>query len=258
MGTVRGKLQSNEGASLALSLLFFVICAAIGSAIITAATASAGRMKNITTGDQNRYNVKSAVNLLKAELTQGSYQITYTIENGKIISAVDSDYNKDISTLADVRNRIARQVLEDERVQTYLLRLLPSGGQGTGGSGTDILPKSRFSPEAFQNTTNSCYRTLSFDDGGVDLDSDTAGPAKARISMQSDCTMTVKVSTSKDTVDWGKEDQIDVKEVITPFVKVRYQSVLAGNLAGGSADNLTGGSTETVDQIIVKVTWSEN
>ena len=61
---LKRKLNNNEGASLMVALLFFVMCATIGSIILAAATASSGRVKNLKADDQAYYVNSSAVNLL--------------------------------------------------------------------------------------------------------------------------------------------------------------------------------------------------
>lgn len=54
------KLGNNEGASLMVALLFFVMCATIGSIILAAATVSSGRLKNLMESDQRYLAVTSA------------------------------------------------------------------------------------------------------------------------------------------------------------------------------------------------------
>ena len=58
------KLRSDRGASLMMALLLFLVCAVIGTAVLTAGTAASGRMSNIAVMDQRYYSVNSAVNLL--------------------------------------------------------------------------------------------------------------------------------------------------------------------------------------------------
>ena len=63
------KIKSNKGASLSMSLLLFLVCAAIGAIVLTAATASAGRLSSLAEMDQRYYSVSSAVQLLEKQLT---------------------------------------------------------------------------------------------------------------------------------------------------------------------------------------------
>lgn len=58
------KLHSNEGASLMVALLFFVMAATIGSIILAAATASSGRLAGLVEQDQTYFAASSAANLM--------------------------------------------------------------------------------------------------------------------------------------------------------------------------------------------------
>ena len=58
------KLKSSRGASLMMALLLFLVCAVVGSAVLTAGTAASGRMAKIAESDQRYYSVNSAANLL--------------------------------------------------------------------------------------------------------------------------------------------------------------------------------------------------
>ena len=86
---LKRKLNSNEGASLMVALLFFVMCATIGSVILAAATASAGRLKNLEKEDQTYYVTSSAAEAV-SELIAGKddnpgnkirFRVTYDREN---------------------------------------------------------------------------------------------------------------------------------------------------------------------------------
>ena len=59
------KLRSQTGASITYALLLFLVCAVLCSVIITAATASSGRMSKMAETDQRYYAVTSAAELLK-------------------------------------------------------------------------------------------------------------------------------------------------------------------------------------------------
>lgn len=62
------KLHSESGASLAVALLFFIVCAIVGSIVLTAATASMGRISAMGKDQENKYAVQSAANVLVNEL----------------------------------------------------------------------------------------------------------------------------------------------------------------------------------------------
>jgi len=62
------KLRSRTGASITFALLLFLVCAVLCSVIITAATASSGRMSQIAETDQRYYAVSSAAELLQKQI----------------------------------------------------------------------------------------------------------------------------------------------------------------------------------------------
>ena len=68
MGKVLRKLQSNNGATLMLALLFFIVCAVTGSMILVSATASSGRLEGMSKQDQNYYAVSSAARFFEKTL----------------------------------------------------------------------------------------------------------------------------------------------------------------------------------------------
>ena len=64
MRKVQEKLKSDSGVSLMLSLMLFLVCAVIGSAVLVAGTAASGRMAKIAEMDERYYSVNSAASLL--------------------------------------------------------------------------------------------------------------------------------------------------------------------------------------------------
>lgn len=77
MTNVRQKLNSDRGASFVIALVFFLLCLTVGSIILTAATASIGRVDRIS-GEQRAYfAVRSAAELLRDEVAGSSYSATF-------------------------------------------------------------------------------------------------------------------------------------------------------------------------------------
>ena len=64
MKAIKKKLSSQRGASLTFALLLFLVCSVVGSVVLTAGTAAAGRMSEISEMDQRYYSVNSAAKLL--------------------------------------------------------------------------------------------------------------------------------------------------------------------------------------------------
>lgn len=101
MKRIYKKMCDQSGASLAVALLFFVFMAVVGSVILSAASASMGRIKKMDEGNQERYALSSAANLLVREisgvslfdgdLTVSTEQAEYYLTNDD--NDVSSKYN---------------------------------------------------------------------------------------------------------------------------------------------------------------------
>lgn len=102
------KLKSSRGASLMLALLAFLICAVLGSVVLTAGTASAGRFAELGEMEQRYYAVTSAAELLRDKLcdTSGS-AITWsrtTVKTTVTPFTLDADGNMTLGTPATTTN----------------------------------------------------------------------------------------------------------------------------------------------------------
>lgn len=78
------KLRSEKGASISFALLLFLVCAVVGSVILTAATAAAGRVSRLAESDQRYYSVTSAAELFKKEFDGAAATIVETTTSGVI------------------------------------------------------------------------------------------------------------------------------------------------------------------------------
>lgn len=65
MQTVKGKLKSKRGVTIIMALVFFLIAAIIGSIVITAASASVGRLTHLRREQQAYLTVSSAAKLAR-------------------------------------------------------------------------------------------------------------------------------------------------------------------------------------------------
>ena len=70
MNRIKKKLNSERGASITWALLIFLVCTVVGSAVLVAGTAAAGRMSKLAESDQRYYAVTSAAGLLSDVLGQ--------------------------------------------------------------------------------------------------------------------------------------------------------------------------------------------
>lgn len=127
---IKQKLRSQAGASISFALLLFLVCAVLCSVIITAATASSGRMAGIAESDQRYYAVTSAAELLK-ELIEG-----------KPVSIVEVEERTDTTTYSNGTIDPEGGVSVTEVTKTYIVadkqagQILESDYKNTDG--TDI------------------------------------------------------------------------------------------------------------------------
>ena len=79
MYKLKQKLKNQTGASITFALLLFLVCAVVGSVVLVAGTAAAGRMSKIAEMDQRYYSVNSAAKML-IELIDGEEKAVTIIE----------------------------------------------------------------------------------------------------------------------------------------------------------------------------------
>ena len=77
--TILAKLKSDSGASLMAALLFFIMCATVGSIILAAATASSGRLAGLKRNEQAHYAVSSAAEMFSKLITEEDKQVIMKI-----------------------------------------------------------------------------------------------------------------------------------------------------------------------------------
>ena len=95
---LKAKLKSNSGASLMVALLFFVICATIGSIILAAATASLGRLNNLKRDNQTYFATSSAAEIVRNSIEEK--EITIIITNNPEIGSDTIVYSPDDTFLS--------------------------------------------------------------------------------------------------------------------------------------------------------------
>ena len=82
---LKQKLKSQTGASITFALLLFLVCAVVGSVVLTAGTAAAGRLSELAESDQRYYSVTSAAQLLR------------TMVEGETVTIVKTEKSADAS-----------------------------------------------------------------------------------------------------------------------------------------------------------------
>ena len=114
MQAIRNKLRSRRGASLTFALLLFLVCAVVGSVVLTAGTAASGRMSQIAEMDQRYYSVHSAARLLIDMMEKADVRVEKTVMTDD--SAADSykyfEKNADTETEVDITSGFTSIAME--------------------------------------------------------------------------------------------------------------------------------------------------
>ena len=79
MQQIKTKLRSRRGASITFALLLFLVCAVIGSVVLVAGTAAAGRLSKTAEMDQRYYSVTSAAELLIDKIAGDDNSVTVMV-----------------------------------------------------------------------------------------------------------------------------------------------------------------------------------
>lgn len=88
------KLNSERGVSILFGLFVFLVCAILGSVVLAAGTAAAGRISKMADTDRRYYSVMSAAELLKDTLDGQSVEI---IRSKKTVTTDTDSYTKNES-----------------------------------------------------------------------------------------------------------------------------------------------------------------
>lgn len=85
MGTIRKKLNSENGATLVMAMVYMLLCIVIGSMILSSGSTAMGQVHHLRGEEQSYLNVLSAAELIKDEL-----QATFFVEEHIIITHTES------------------------------------------------------------------------------------------------------------------------------------------------------------------------
>ena len=143
MQAIKNKLRSRRGASLTFALLLFLVCAVIGSVVLTAGTAASGRMSQIAEMDQRYYSVHSAASLLVDMMEKASVRVEKTVYTADPTKSdeykyfeKDGDKEKEVEDIptqfTSIAMEAAYRITKNEnigRANTYTLE--PSVGSGS-------------------------------------------------------------------------------------------------------------------------------
>ncbi len=220
MKQAANRLKQENGASLALALLFFVICGMAASVILAAASATAGKMEQIPSADQKRFTVESAATFLRDELM--STENVIKIKEVQVVNEHDSTENSDTVTYYYVGK--GKNLSEETSwteisgsdasilasyVKKYYVPLDveedsddledPDGSSGTGSSEDEIIEADSTDPEReFVLSVNVSSDTS--------LDSAQTLQAKVQFSMASNYGITAVISDLVTDTEENPED----------------------------------------------------
>ena len=118
------KVKSRQGASMAIALLYFLICAMVGSVVLAAASANVSHVKMEKRNEGCYLAVMSAAELLKAQLKDCAGE--WEADHGGQDEAADSDERMELkesmlhSMLTENEGKAVKQALLQSFYQTYL------------------------------------------------------------------------------------------------------------------------------------------
>lgn len=255
------KIKSESGASLAAALLFFVVCAVVGSIIIAAAMSSAGRMKNITSADTQRYALNSARSLVEdtmlsdaededtwyvnenerqAAMESGKYVNGFTPKNGVLDSQLVSFREVELSMAEELYQLYWRmsEIQESWPQKEENASTQASGSQETltvsaPAAGTDAFGQdgiidtgtlSSWVPSGKIAENNYPKRQATLTLSGNGISSDTIPAVTAKFIMQPDFSIHVTLSVNSSS-EKTTSSLTEEKLVLYPTISMDYESV---------------------------------
>lgn len=84
--SLKKRLTNQKGVTLPLALLFFIVCAVIGSIILATATVASNRVGGLVSQQQPYYTTTSAAKMMKNILEGTSCELVYIKEDGQKVS----------------------------------------------------------------------------------------------------------------------------------------------------------------------------
>lgn len=175
---VMNKLRSRKGASLTFALLAFLVCAAVGAVLLTAATASSGRISKLAESDRRYYAVSSAAQLFCDALDGQSYTIKRTKTD---IHGIEITYTTDPTTLIETKGTAPYTPDGGGESYEYTIKLPMDNPGGTYVSIDSLASKSLLTELALYYVFGS--QTVYTDYGAVPGAADPIEPWDMEVSL---------------------------------------------------------------------------
>lgn len=95
------KIKDNSGVSLVAALLYFAFCTIIGTVLLAVAGTAAGRISQVDTGAEERYQLVSAANLMAEKMGARTFRTARTISKTYVVDETEDPQNEDFTGGAD-------------------------------------------------------------------------------------------------------------------------------------------------------------
>lgn len=115
MGAIAQKLKSRRGASIILALMFFLVCAVIGGAVLASSVSNAGRLSHQAEEQQAYLTVSSAAKLVRDELSGISFSAVDT-DHPDLLNSFD--LVSDANSLSDVVSEMVKDIYDGVQTMT--------------------------------------------------------------------------------------------------------------------------------------------
>lgn len=115
MKAVRQKLKSQQGASILLALLFFLICILVAVSLLMAAVSNAGKIRSNREEHQKHLAVSSALELVCDDFLTITYTVTYKFEKESLVGGgIRNNYTEFFGACSSTEAVYLKKVLEGD------------------------------------------------------------------------------------------------------------------------------------------------
>lgn len=142
------KLKSENGASLSFALLLFLVCAVVGSVILTSGTAASGRLSRLRDMDARYYSVNSAAYLIRdlmdGQIVNGFHEVD---KDGKIVGDVEVRMDGEENLFGTMMKEATEDLIRNQGTSNPWHTLTLSGQSGGVDFGQlNTIAKVEFDP----------------------------------------------------------------------------------------------------------------
>ena len=259
------------------ALLFFIVCAVVGSIIIAAAMSSAGRMSGITSADNQRYALESARSLIEETMLsdpedsetdpmkRSYYENVSDVDSESSPTKIPNLETAQITSLNQMKLQMAESLYTqywrevkatwNENSTQSSVSGDNSGDKGVGKKAVGWTPS---------GTVKAQQKTVTFDKLTTAL-GEVAGfvPVTATFTMRPDFSILVELQAAasaqsgEGTSSAGTANAYVMTDsfLLYPQITVDYESVLPENTAAGTPGSIGTGTAGNQRRITCKIEW---